>query len=560
MPTVTLNKAVFEKLVGKKLPIDKLKDRISMLGTDLGRIDEKEIEVEIFPNRPDMLSEQGFARAFSSFIGAKTGLRKYDIKKSGYKLLVEKSLPKEWPYALACVVKGIKFDDEKIREVIQIQEKLGTTLLRKRKKGGLGLYPLEKIEFPVRFVGMEPDEINFRPLEYPSVITGRQILSKHPTGREYAHICQDWRKFPVFVDSKETIMSMPPIINSHTVGKIDETTRDVFLEITGNDMYVLQHAFNIMATSLADMGGQIYSIDCIQQDGSKLSVPNLAPREMKIDISYANKLLGTEFTEKEIKKYLERMGYGYKNKKVYVPCYRVDVLHQIDLVEDIAIAYGYENFNGKLPDFFTVGEEAPFEVFKNKISNILVGLGLLECFTYHLSNKKIQCEKANCSIDLIEVRDTKTEDNCLRAWLIPCLLKVLMENKHNEYPQNIFDIGTIFKRGNSETGIVENDRLAVLLCNEKSDYTKIRQVLDYLFAQLDLKYKVEEADHGAFIGGRVGRIMSDNAKVGYIGEISPEVLSNFALELPVAALELNLTELFETMNKNVRIFHPVSDW
>ena len=108
MPTVTLNKAVFEKLVGKKLPIDKLKDRISMLGTDLGRIDEKEIEVEIFPNRPDMLSEQGFARAFSSFIGAKTGLRKYDIKKSGYKLLVEKSLPKEWPYALACVVKGIR--------------------------------------------------------------------------------------------------------------------------------------------------------------------------------------------------------------------------------------------------------------------------------------------------------------------------------------------------------------------------------------------------------------------------------------------------------------------
>ena len=77
MPTVNLNKNVFEKLVGKKLPLDKLKDRISMLGTDLEKIEGDTIEVEVFPNRPDMLSEQGFARAFSSFIGVKKGLRDF---------------------------------------------------------------------------------------------------------------------------------------------------------------------------------------------------------------------------------------------------------------------------------------------------------------------------------------------------------------------------------------------------------------------------------------------------------------------------------------------------
>ena len=219
-------------------------------------------------------------------------------------------------------------------------------------------------------------------------------------------------------------------------------------------------------------------------------------------------------------------------------------MHQIDLVEDIAIAYGYENFEEKLPDFFTVGEEDSFEIFKNKISHILVGMGLLECYTYHLSNKDIQCKKTNCNLSLIEAMDTKTEDNCLRAWVIPCLLKVLMENKHNEYPQNIFDIGTIFKKGNSETGVVENDRLAVLLCNEKADYTKIKQILDYLFSQIDKKYSLEDAEHPSFIEGRVARIVSNNKKVGYIGEISPEVLTNFDLNMPVAALELNLTELF----------------
>ena len=59
MPTIKINKKVFEEYVGKKLPIDKLKDRISYLGTDLEDVADNEIIVEVFPNRPDMLSVQG---------------------------------------------------------------------------------------------------------------------------------------------------------------------------------------------------------------------------------------------------------------------------------------------------------------------------------------------------------------------------------------------------------------------------------------------------------------------------------------------------------------------
>ncbi|MBI5397981.1 phenylalanine--tRNA ligase subunit beta, partial [Candidatus Woesearchaeota archaeon] len=144
MPTVTLDKEVFESLVGKKLDLDKLKDRISMLGTDLEKIEGNEIHVEVFPNRPDMLSEQGFARAFSAFIDVSPGLREYDVKPSGEKTVV-KNLPKEWPYAVTAIVKGLKFSDEKIREVVQIQEKLAITHLRNRTKGGIGIYPLDNI-------------------------------------------------------------------------------------------------------------------------------------------------------------------------------------------------------------------------------------------------------------------------------------------------------------------------------------------------------------------------------------------------------------------------------
>ena len=547
MPTITIDRKVFDELVGKKLPDDKLKDRISMLGTDLEEVNSKEITVEIFPNRPDMLSAQGFARAFSSFIGVNKGLRKYNVKKSGYKVIMDKSLPKQWPYAFACIIKGLKFDDEKIKEVIQIQEKLGMTMMRKRKKGGIGLYPLEKIKFPVKFIGMKPEEIKFRPLEYPNSITGKQILSKHPTGREYGHLIEGWEKYPVFIDDNNRIMSMPPIINSHEVGKIDETTTEVFLEITGNDFNILQYGINIIVTALADIGGQIYSVECVMQNGKKIEIPNLKPSEMKIDINYCNKWLGLDLKENDLKKLLEKMGYGY-NKKVLVPAYRPDVIHQVDLFEDIAIAYGYENFVPSIPNISTIGEEDKFEVFKKKIANILIGLGLIELNSYNLSNKENQCSKMKIDIDLIEVDNAVNIDyNVLRAWVIPSLLETYATNRHHEYPQNIFDIGTIFKKGNTDTGIVDNERLAVGICQENADYTKAKQVLDYLLRMLDVKYKIEEVDHDSFIKGRAARISVKGKNVAYIGEISPEVLSNWDLVVPVAAFELNLSELYEIL-------------
>ena len=543
MPTVNLNRKEVEKLLGKKLDLETLKDRISMLGTDLEEITDSEIKVEVFPNRPDLLSEQGFARALSSFIGSKVGLREYKVKKSRDKVIVESSLPKEWPYAFACIVKNLKFDDEKIRQVVQIQEKLGISMLRNRKKGGIGLYPLEKIKFPVRFIGIEPNEIKFRPLEFSVELSGEQILSKHPTGRKYAHICQDWSKFPVFIDANKTIMSMPPIINSHEVGKIDETTKNIFLEVTGNDLETLKKALIIMVTALADMGGTIYSLENIQQDKSKTQFPNLFPEKLKINLKNINKLLGIKLKEKEIKELLERMGFDYNNSLVKIPCYRADILHEVDIAGDIAIAYGYENFKEEIPNVSTIGEESKLSKFKRKVSEILIGLNLIECSSFHLSNKTLLNKKMNLKEKLIEVEGAVNLDyNILRNYLLSGLLNVLMNNKQYEYPQNIFEIGTVFEENSSfETGIKAIENLSVVKC--EGNFTEMKQILDVLMSSLSVEYKVEETEHKSFIEGRVGSILVDGKKIGVIGEINPEVLNNFEIELPSSGLELHLSEL-----------------
>ena len=544
MPTITLNKREFERLVGKKLQLEKLKNRISYLGTDLEDIKTNEINLEIFPNRPDLLSEQGFARAFSSFIGVKTGLRKYSVKKSNHKVIIHSSLKDIRPYTACAIIKNLKLDDEKIKQIIQIQEKLHITYGRNRKKIAIGIYPFEKIKTPIYFKAEDPSKIKFQPLEYPTELTGSQILSKHKAGREFGHLLENYKKYPIFIDSNNNILSMPPIINSELTGKITQKTKDVFIECSGFDLRILQKCLNIIVTALADMSGIIYSME-LKYENKTITTPNLTPEKINLDLNYVNKILGLSLTEKQIKKYLERMGYDYKNKTVLIPAYRTDILHQIDLIEDIAIAYGYENFKQEIPKVATIASESKMEILKNKIAEILIGLNLTEVSTYALSNNHIQNTFMNTSLSLIHLKNSVSSDyNVLRMWLTPSLLEVLKNNKHNEYPQNIFEISTIFKTGTSETHTQENERLCILLHDKNTNFTVIKQILDYLFSSLNLKYSINETEHPSFIPGRVARISHNNKEIAYIGEIHPSVLKNFGLELPVAALELNLTELF----------------
>lgn len=551
MPTVTLNKTAFEDLVGKKLPLDKLKDRISMIGTDLEKIEGDQIHVEIFPNRPDWLSEQGFARSFAAFIGVKKGLVEYRVKKSGHQVIVDSTLPKEWPYAVACLVRGLSLDTEKVREIIQLQEKLGTTLTRGRKKGGIGLYPASKIAFPVRFLGRAPNQIRFKPLGFRTLLLGSQILSDHPKGKEYGHICEKWEKLPLFIDANNVVMSMPPIINSEDVGKVDSDTKDLFVEATGPDLATLKIAMNIIVTSLSDMGGRIESIEMVAGK-TKFSIPDLTPTLLKIDRDYVKSRLGIAMTEGQIKDCLERMGYGYNKGVAQVPAYRADVLHPVDLVEDIAIAYGYENMTSQIPRIATIAQEDECQVFIRKIATILVGLGYLETNTYVISGKSDETQKMMHTAPVVELANSLSEGyDSLRASMMPSLLRVLSHNKHHAYPQNLFESGVVVVSDpSSETTTKEIRRLGVVLCDDTVDFTKIKQVLDLLMRSLGIEYTSEETEHSSFLAGRVARIAVKGTKLAYIGEISPAVLSQWGITKPVAALELNVDELLEIVRAN----------
>lgn len=560
MPTVTLNKQVFETLVGKKLTPAELKERIAMIGTDLESVTDKEIIVEVFPNRPDMLSEQGFARAFRSFLGVKTGLCEYSVKKSGCKVIVDPSVTMR-PYTACAIVKKLSFTDEKIREIMQVQEKLATTHGRNRKKSAYGIYPLQHIQFPVTYIAKDPEKVQFQPLGSEQTIKASEVLVLHPKGKDYRHLTEGWKKYPFFIDAADHVMCMLPFTNSHDTGKVDLDTTEVFVECSGIDLNNVMVALNIIVTMLADMGGQIYSIEMEYAD-KKFSSPDLTARKMELDLEYINKLLGLELSKTDAKTCLEKMGYGVSGNSVQIPAYRADILHQRDLAEDIAIAYGYENFEEEIPNVSTIAQEDPFAVFGEKIAFLLVGLGMMEVSNFHLLDKKAQTADMGIVRDVLEILDPVSMDyNSLRTWILPCLLQSLRQNKNYEYPQKFFELGGIFTKDLSHHSLAqEAQHLGIVLTHQKASFTEARQVLDYIFRMLELEFVVKEDSLGCFLPGRMGTVFVKDTdgdvhkeiSVGFIGEVHPQTLQTFGLEMPVAAVEIDMTKLWEIVKGRLK--------
>ncbi len=549
MPKINLNKKNLMKLIGKSFTDKELEEKIPMLGVDFESIEKDEIIVEVFPNRPDLLSDHGFARAFKAFIGKDLTFKTYKINNSKQRVIVDPKLNLIRPYTACAIIKNLKLSNGDIVELMQLQEKLHITFCRNRKKASIGIYPLNKIKFPVYYKALQPEKIKFQPLEESKVLTAKEILQKTPKGKYYEHLLENFNLYPCFIDSNNNFLSLIPIINSELTGKVTEKTKEVFVEVSGTDLITINQCLNIIVSNLAEMSGKIYSLN-IQYSNKKLTTPNLKPIEMKVDLNYINKILGLDLRETSLAKLFSKMGLSYKNKKVLIPSYRIDILNQRDLAEEIAIAYGYNNFVSEIPQISTVGEENKLEKLKSIIKEILIGLNLTEIKTFHLTNKLNNNNKMNFDSDLIELENALTEDyNTLRSWLLPSLMETLSINKHNEYSQNIFTIGNSFSKDKtSETGIKEESKLSVALSNMNTDYTKIRQVLEALLSSLDLKATYKESNHKSFIAGRFAEVYAKGKLIAVLGEVSPFVLTEWKLEMPVSAFELNLSELFKILD------------
>jgi len=549
MPVIDVNLEDLRGLLGRDVSIEELQDRLPMMGTSWEGVTEEGFQLEVFPNRADMLSIEGLARAYSTFSGSEKGLRRYKVKEAGYDVTVEKKVEGVRPWFVTAVVKNVEFDDPLIRSIIQMQEKLHVTHGRRRRKVAIGLHNLEPVEFPVTYT-TKPPEFRFRALGERFEKDLTQILTEMHTGREYAWTVEGFQEYPMILDAKGMVLSMPPIINGEYT-RIDETTRDLFIDVTGTDLKAITEALNIIVTTFADRGAEIYAVENRYPDGNVLKTPDLSPRYMDIDNDYVNVTLGMEFAPEETAEYLAMMGHDAEpgeTLRVSVPRYRTDIMHPMDLVEDIAIAYGYDKFVPMIPDIASEAGEAPLEIFSRGLRNFLVGFGFQEVVTFMMSNReKLFARMGLPEEPIAETSNPKMEGyTSLRNRLIPSLLEILGSNKHHPYPQNIYEVDdVVLLDPKTDTGARSSRRLAVVLCHARANFSEAKAVMNNILENLDVEAEVEEGGQECFIDGR--RLI---AKVGveqlcWLGEIRPEVLEAWELEMPVVALEMDIDKLFK---------------
>jgi len=553
MPVIDVNLKDLRELLKIDVTIEELRDRLPMMGTSWEGETDEGFQLEVFPNRPDLLSIEGLARAYASFKGVKTGLREYEVKEAGYKVDLERKVEGVRPYFVTAVVKNVEFDDPLIRSIIQMQEKLHVTHGRKRRKVAIGLHNLEPIQFPVTYT-TKPPEFKFRPLGERFEKNLTQILTEMHTGVEYAWTVEGFEEYPMILDSKGMVLSMPPIINGEYT-RIDEATRDLFIDVTGTDLKAITEVLNIIVTTFADRGAEVYAVENHYYTGEVLKTPDLKPREMELDNDYVNSTLGMELTPEETAALLAKMGHDATpgdRLVIKVPCYRTDIMHPMDLVEDVAIAYGYDNFIPEIPEIASLAGEEPLEVFSRGLRNFMVGFGYQEVVTFMMSNReKLFTRMALPEEPIAETSNPKMEAyNSLRNRLLPSLIEILANNKHHPHPQNIYEVDdVVLIDPSTDTGARSTRRLTVAICHARANFSEAKAVLDSILENVGVEAEIAEGGLDCFIDGRRLTASHGGKPLCWLGELKPEVLEAWTLEMPVAALEIDVDRLFELVSE-----------
>ncbi len=543
MAVVTFNRTDFEALVGRELSEEEYKKKIPMMGTPLEDLRDDEVDFEVFPNRPDLLSVEGFARAVQGFLGIRGGLVKYNVKKSDYKVKVDKKLAGIRGCAAFAVVKGIHFTEELVSAFMQLQKKLSLTIGRRRAKASIGTYDLRNIKFPVKLT-TKSGNFKFKPLDFDREMTIKEVLKKHEKGQQYGHLLKDWKSYPVYMDANENVLSLLPITNAES-SRIRSDTKDMLIEVTGTEWKAVFEILKIAVSALADRGCDVYEVQTVYKK-RKVKAPTLKPWKMELDPDYVNKLLDLNLKQKEIESALKKMRFGVSGENVFIPQYRTDIIHPIDLVEDIAIAHGYEKFEPRIPKIPTIGRENEKEELSNDLRSILSGLGFQEVVSFILSNEDKQFDMINKRKNsYIKIQNPKTEEYTMaRVSLIPGILETFAQNLSSEMPQKIFETGITAKASKkAETGAYNKRKLAAGIMHSSANYSEMKAYLDSFFISIGKEFKIKESKDKCFISGRSVDIQVKGKKAGVLGEVHPDVLTDFGIDYPVVLFEVDIEKL-----------------
>ncbi|GAB7346431.1 hypothetical protein MBLNU457_5128t1 [Dothideomycetes sp. NU457] len=584
MPTIGVDKARLFKELGRDFTTEEFDELCFEFGIELdedttGIEDPPQLKIEIPANRYDMLCFEGIAMNLNVFLG-RSSLPNFRLKAPENGDLLAVNVKPETAqirqYFSCAILRGVKFDQARYDSFISLQDKLHQNLARQRTLVAIGTHDLDTIEGPFSYEALPPEDIKFAPLNQTKEMTGKEMMEFYEKDKhlgKYLHIIKDSPVYPIIYDNKRRVLSMPPIINSNH-SKITLDTKNIFIDITATDKTKLEIVNHMIVAMFSGYCSEPFTIEPVKivspHNNESRETPDLTPRSSQASVSYINSVCGLDLKPQQICDMLKKMCYHAKPSAtddlldIDIPITRADVLHQADIMEDAAIAYGFNNLERKFSSATTsIGAALPI----NKLADIVrleaAMAGWSEVMPLILCSHDENYAWLNRKEDKLAIRlqNPKTaEYQIVRTSLLPGLLKTIRENKRHAVPMKVFEVSDIGLKDDSFERKARNERhFAACWYGKASGFEQVHGLLDRVMLMLKSAfitkedgiasesvqgYWLEELDHETFLAGHAAavylKVGKQTQQIGSFGILHPSVLKNFELPFPVSALELNL--------------------
>lgn len=614
MPTISVDKAELLERLGHQYTTEEF-DRLCFdYGLELDEDTTAEVEaaikkglpaerpqlkIEVPANRYDLVCLEGIARALRAFLGKQDPPQyTFAYPPGGEKDLITVTVSQETqrvrPFFACAVLRNMKFTPMSYASFIDLQDKLHQNIGRRRSLVAIGTHDLDTLTPPFRYEARTPTNITFAPLGRETVHTAAELMQIYESDKHlsrYLPIIRDSDVYPIIYDAEDHVLSMPPIINSEH-SKITLETKNVFIDTTATDDTKLQIVINMVASMFSEYCAEPFTIEpckIVFPDGSTRISPDITPRTVTAHASYINSCTSLSLTPSTIQSLLTRMTLSPTLSPndpdaliVSLPCTRPDIFHEVDIMEDAAVAYGFNNLPDIFPQTSTVAQPLPISRLTDVIRREWAMAGWVEALPFilcsHEENFSFMNRRDPGSL-AVKIANPKTlEFQVVRTSLLPGLLKTIRENRSHALPIRVFELSDVVFKDTSRERQARNERRAgAVWCARSAGFEVVHGLLDRAMKMLevprvgrgdgrDVGYYIKEGDDPAYFPGRAATIyyrppppktskageLADELKntlhinqdrdivIGTLGVLHPAVLEKFEITYPCSALEFNM--------------------
>uniref|UniRef100_A0A673WQ59 Phenylalanine--tRNA ligase beta subunit n=1 Tax=Salmo trutta TaxID=8032 RepID=A0A673WQ59_SALTR len=559
MPTVSVKRDLLFHALGRTYTDEEFDELCFEFGLELDEItSEKDIisreqgdtkaegasdvilyKIDVPANRYDLLCLEGLVRGLQVFkqkMEAPRYRRVSPASSEPQRLVITEETTAVRPHAVAAVLRNITFTQERYDSFIELQEKLHQNVCRKRTLVAIGTHDLDTISGPFTYTAKPPGDIRFKPLNQAKEYTAQELMSLYKTDshlRHYLHIIEDEPLYPVIYDSNGIVLSLPPIINGDH-SKISLNTKNVFIECTATDLTKAKIVLDMMVTMFCEY--------CY------LPMFKVCNALTFVISSESTEQIAQLLTKMCLRS--EVMSDG-EQIEVEIPPTRSDVIHACDIMEDAAMAYGFNNIPRTTPRTYTVASQLPLNKLSELLRQDLAAAGFTEALTFALCSQEDIADKLLKNISetrACHISNPKTaEFQVARTTLLSGLLKTVAANRKMPLPLRLFEISdVVLKDETKDVGARNNRRLCAVYYNKSPGFEVIHGLMDRVMQLLEVKpgqgngYHIQAADDSTFFPGRCAEIFARGKSIGRLGVLHPDVINRFELTMPCSALDIDI--------------------